>query len=71
VCRIDQLEGRTEVGCESCHGPGSNHAKAPAKTNIARGVDPKTCVGCHDRENSPQFDYDTYVEKVLGPGHDR
>lgn len=71
VCRIDTLEGRTDVSCESCHGPGSHHAKAPAKTNIARVVEPKTCMGCHDRENSPHFDFEAYVEKVLGPGHGR
>jgi hypothetical protein len=38
------------VGCEQCHGPGSNHAAAPAKTNILTG--PKAhegvvCGPCH------------------------
>lgn len=71
VCRIDKLEGRAEVSCESCHGPGSVHATMPIKGTITRGVDAKVCTTCHDRENSPTFDYDTYVEKVLGPGHGR
>lgn len=71
VCRIDETAGREQVGCESCHGPGDAHVKQPMKTNIDRAVEPKTCVGCHDRENSPQFDFDAYVEKVLGPGHGR
>ncbi len=71
VCRIDQTTGREEVGCESCHGPGSAHVAAPKKTNIARRVDEKTCVGCHDRENSPHFDFEQYVEKILGSGHGR
>jgi hypothetical protein len=26
-------------------------------------------VGCHDRENSPQFDFDAYVAKIVVPGH--
>lgn len=69
VCRIDQTAGREDVGCESCHGPGDAHAKLPLKTNIARAVDPKTCVSCHDRENSPQFDFDAYLPKILGKGH--
>lgn len=71
VCRLDVIAGRQEVGCESCHGPGSLHAKAPTKTNITRLAEAKTCTGCHDRENSPTFDFDAYVDKVLGPGHGR
>ena len=71
VCRIDQTAGREDVGCESCHGAGDAHVKQPLKTNITRAVDAKTCMGCHDRENSPQFDYEQYVEKVLGVGHAR
>ena len=70
VCRIDQTAGREEVGCESCHGAGDVHSKNPTKENIARG-DEKTCRGCHDRENSPTFDFDRYVEKILGKGHGR
>jgi len=54
------------VGCEACHGAGDAHAKIPLKTNIARGGEAKTCLGCHDRENSPQFDFERYREKILG-----
>lgn len=71
VCRIDETAGREEVGCESCHGGGSAHVAAPKKTNITRAVTANTCVGCHDRENSPHFDFDQYIEKILGPGHGR
>ena len=71
VCRIDETAGREEVGCESCHGASDAHAKQPLKTNIARTVTEKTCTGCHDRENSPQFDYEQYLAKVLGVGHGR
>lgn len=71
VCRIDQTAGREEVGCESCHGPGDAHVKQPMKTNIVRAADAKACVTCHDRENSPQFDFEAYLEKIVGPGHGR
>lgn len=51
------------VTCESCHGPGAEHAAQPAKgfgkTEIA------TCIACHNRENSPKFDYAAYLPKVL------
>ena len=69
VCRIDETAGREEVGCESCHGPGDAHSKNPTPGSIVRYVEAKTCKGCHDRENSPNFDFDQYVEKILGPGH--
>jgi len=43
------------VGCEKCHGPGSEHVAKPAKTNIVnprrldyvRGND--TCIQCHSQ----------------------
>ncbi len=69
VCRIDQTEARREVGCEACHGPGSAHAANPLKTNISKSADAKTCTGCHDRENSPQFDLEAYLSKIIAPGH--
>ncbi len=69
VCRLDKVEGREGIGCEACHGPGSVHADDPTATNILPGNDAKVCKGCHDRENSPHFEFDTYVAQILGPGH--
>ncbi|MBL8951120.1 MAG: cytochrome C [Myxococcaceae bacterium] len=71
VCRIDKTAGREGVGCESCHGPGAVHAEDPTVKNIAKGNEPKVCVGCHDRENSPHFEYEKYVVQILGKGHGR
>ena len=48
------------VGCERCHGPGSDHIQAPAtkKLGIHGGVMPsELCVQCHDFEQSPDFLY--------------
>lgn len=69
VCRIDRVEGRKGVGCESCHGPGSLHSEDPAVENIAKGNTLQACVGCHDAENSPHFNFESYTKQILGPGH--
>jgi hypothetical protein len=71
VCRVDKVENRKGVGCESCHGAGSLHAEEPTVENIAKGNQATNCVGCHDPENSPHFELASYLEKILGPGHGR
>jgi hypothetical protein len=69
VCRLDKVAGREGVGCESCHGPGSIHAEDPTPMNIVRNPGRELCVTCHNLENSPHFDFATYLPRILGPGH--
>ncbi|MBL8755888.1 MAG: cytochrome c family protein [Planctomycetes bacterium] len=48
------------VGCERCHGPGSDHVMAPEKNKLGLhgGVAAsKLCIQCHDFEQSPTFLY--------------
>jgi hypothetical protein len=50
------------VGCERCHGPGSDHIQDPAgkRMGLHGGVAPSIlCVQCHDFEQSPDFVYAT------------
>lgn len=51
------------VGCEMCHGPGSLHVKAPLEN---KGVAPSsaTCLQCHDADNSPKFEWESYWPKI-------
>jgi hypothetical protein len=70
VCRVDQVEGRKNVGCENCHGPGSIHVADGTRQTVLRPrPGPSVCVGCHTAENSIHFDFATYLPRVLGPGH--
>ncbi len=51
------------VGCESCHGPGAEHASLPGKKNIVnperlpaeRGAE--VCASCHVRGKDPSGEY--------------
>jgi len=54
------------VGCESCHGPGSEHVADGAQrlgTIVSLGDKCDSCVilqicgGCHDHANDPEFEF--------------
>lgn len=52
------------VHCEQCHGPGKDHAAKPAK-GYGRIKDMKAaCSTCHTAETSPDFNLQTYWEKI-------
>lgn len=51
------------VGCESCHGPAHAHASSPKLVKMPR-ITQKSCVGCHNPENSPNFRFDVYWKQI-------
>ena len=72
---LGNLRGLENVQCEQCHGPGSNHIKNPSLVNVPGGVHREVkeaaCLTCHVEDHSPDFDFDTYLPRVVGPGHGR
>jgi hypothetical protein len=68
VTHVQKLE---DVGCETCHGPGSLHAESPEKKGlVARRPDPQACVSaCHHPPHVEGFDPVAKMQHVLGPGH--
>ncbi|MEK6234504.1 MAG: cytochrome c family protein, partial [Planctomycetales bacterium] len=72
-------------GCENCHGPGLAHAAADlgddvvldaelekrrASMRVSLAASEKTCVQCHDLDNSPQFDFKKYWAEIEHRGKD-
>lgn len=71
-CSLAETEAEPfrDVGCESCHGPGSAHLSAQDAASIDLGAEPATCTAsCHVPAHSDTFEYARYRAKVLGPGH--
>lgn len=58
----------TDVGCESCHGPGSEHVakyRDGKPTNFRfRPVGPGDCTSCHYGEFSRPFEWDKFWPNV-------
>lgn len=57
---VNVKEELRNVQCESCHGKATEHARDGSYGAITVA----TCTGCHDEENSPDFDFATYLPKV-------
>ncbi len=59
---IESTPQFANVQCEVCHGIGRAHVEDYLKTT--EPVTEKTCLKCHTEENSPEFDYPVYLEKI-------
>lgn len=68
-CSLADAAPFEDVGCESCHGPGSLHLARQDPSSIRRGDDEAVCKQCHVVEHSDQFDFATYRPRIMGPGH--
>ena len=73
-CRLMDKAPFVNVGCENCHGPGAGHAENPGDRTLwsKRFVAKPTadvCRECHNQTHSDEFNFDTYLPRILGPGH--
>jgi hypothetical protein len=70
-------------GCENCHGPGAAHVAAERGQDRAlqdklrqsvrrtKGeAEQQLCAKCHDHDNSPDFNFETYWPKIEHVGKD-
>lgn len=71
-------------GCENCHGPGAAHVTAEnaagdaanrdklrALMRVSKGTSlDNACTVCHDLDNSPKFDFNTWWPQVEHKGKD-
>ncbi len=68
-CRVSEAGDRINVGCESCHGPGSLHVAQAGRGPIRRKVSADGCTKCHHPPHTNTFIYEERLQRVLGPGH--
>lgn len=75
LCTTEKID-LTNVGCESCHGPGLLHSLAEAGSDEAKQEKYRksmhieqdsikgVCIQCHDLDNSPSFNFDRYYKCI-------
>lgn len=67
---LKDLRNLKDVQCEACHGPSERHVDVGGdEASVILRSTEAMCKTCHNEHHSPKFDFDTYLPKVLGPGH--
>jgi len=64
---IESTPGLKGVGCESCHGPGSDHKETQSKNYGRVDVGVERCGTCHNDEHSPNFEFEDYWQQIKHP----
>lgn len=66
---VGHTQGREDVQCEACHGPGSLHCEDGDVAKLVEKPVEATCVVCHNKHHAPNFVFTTHRPKLLVPGH--
>ncbi len=66
---VGRTDGRENVQCEACHGPGSKHVEDSLPETILGKPTEAACIGCHNQHHSPRFQFAPFREHLLVPGH--
>ncbi len=61
----ESLRKFTAVQCESCHGPGSAHARTGGQVSMSTEL---VCPRCHTPDRSPDFDPREHLRTACSPG---
>jgi hypothetical protein len=63
-------QGLINVGCESCHGPASQHITQPTVTSaLTRSPAESVCKQCHTPEHSDLFEFKSFSARLRVKGH--
>ena len=58
---IEETPELSNLGCESCHGPGSLHRESEDPEDIIKKVSIEHCTDCHNQERVAAFDFKPLV----------
>ncbi len=60
---LNQTAHLANVQCEACHGSGREHIAKPTEARMTK-LTAASCLGCHTKSNSPEFEFAAYWSKI-------
>lgn len=60
---LNKTPEMANVQCEACHAPGHPHSLKPAESKMVK-LNSSTCMQCHTKSNSPEFNFADYWPKI-------